>query len=216
MQLHFPTVARWLTVTTAMVFLFPIDSLATDPARGNLLIAARDLLDPNFTKSVVLLLHYDEDGAVGVIINRRTQMRPTDILPDIDALEDYRGLVYLGGPVSLGNLVVLLRTEESAGGAEPIIDDVFALTSFESLNELVTRNPAEASLRLYAGYAGWGPGQLNLELARNDWHLIPARSKDVFSDKPDELWQQLIPLPQPLQVKTQVEARLLADSYSGR
>ncbi len=210
------TLARWLTATTALVFLFPIDSLATDPTRGNLLIASRDLLDPNFSKSIVLLLHYDDDGAFGVMINRRTQMRPTEILPDVDALEDYRGLIYLGGPVSLGNLVVLLRTEESTGAAEPIIDGVVVLTSFESLNEIVTRNPAEASLRLYAGYAGWGPGQLDRELARDDWHLIPARSEDVFSDKPDELWQRLIPLPQPLQVKLQVEAPLLADSNSGR
>ncbi len=210
------TLARWLTATTALVFLFPIDSLATDPTRGNLLIASRDLLDPNFSKSIVLLLHYDDDGAFGVMINRRTQMRPTEILPDVDALEDYRGLIYLGGPVSLGNLVVLLRTEESTGAAEPIIDGVVVLTSFESLNEIVTRNPAEASLRLYAGYAGWGPGQLDRELARDDWHLIPARSEDVFSDKPDELWQRLIPLPQPLQVKLQVEAPILADSNSGR
>ncbi len=210
------TLARWLTATTALVFLFPIDSLATDPTRGNLLIASRDLLDPNFSKSIVLLLHYDDDGAFGVMINRRTQMRPTEILPDVDALEDYRGLIYLGGPVSLGNLVVLLRTEESTGAAEPIIDGVVVLTSFESLNEIVTRNPAEASLRLYAGYAGWGPGQLDRELARDDWHLIPARSEDVFSDKPDELWQRLIPPPQPLQVKSQVEAPLLADRNSGR
>ncbi len=210
------TLARWLTATTALVFLFPIDSLATDPTRGNLLIASRDLLDPNFSKSIVLLLHYDDDGAFGVMINRRTQMRPTEILPDVDALEDYRGLIYLGGPVSLGNLVVLLRTEESTGAAEPIIDGVVVLTSFESLNEIVTRNPAEASLRLYAGYAGWGPGQLDRELARDDWHLIPARSEDVFSDKPDELWQRLIPPPQPLQVKLQVEAPLLADRNSGR
>ncbi len=211
-----PTLSRWLTLIAAALVLFPPGSLAADPARGSLLIASRDLLDPNFSKSIVLLLHYDDDGAFGVMINRRTQMRPTEILPDVDALEDYRGLIYLGGPVSLGNLVVLLRTEESTGAAEPIIDGVVVLTSFESLNEIVTRNPAEASLRLYAGYAGWGPGQLDRELARDDWHLIPARSEDVFSDKPDELWQRLIPPPQPLQVKSQVEAPLLADRNSGR
>ncbi len=211
-----PTLSRWLTLIAAALVLLPPGSLAADPARGSLLIASRDLLDPNFSKSIVLLLHYDDDGAYGVMINRRTQMRPTEILPDVDALEDYRGLIYLGGPVSLGNLVVLLRTEESTGAAEPIIDGVVALTSFEGLNEIVTRNPAEASLRLYAGYAGWGPGQLDRELARDDWHLIPARSEDVFSDKPDELWQRLIPPPQPLQVKSQVEAPLLADRNSGR
>jgi len=197
-----PTLSRWLTLIAAALVLFPPGSLAADPARGSLLIASRDLLDPNFSKSIVLLLHYDDDGAFGVMINRRTQMRPTEILPDVDALEDYRGLIY--------------RTEESTGAAEPIIDGVVVLTSFESLNEIVTRNPAEASLRLYAGYAGWGPGQLDRELARDDWHLIPARSEDVFSDKPDELWQRLIPLPQPLQVKLQVEAPILADSNSGR
>lgn len=215
MEYFATTLARSLAATAAIVFLLPGVSLAADPARGDLLIAARDLLDPNFAKSVIFLLHYDEHGAFGVIVNRRTQMRPTEILPGIDALEDYRGQVYLGGPVALGNLVVLIRTEESSGDAEPIIDGVVALSSFENLNEIVARNPAEVSLRLYAGYAGWGAGQLDHELARDDWHLVPATSEDVFSDTPDELWQRLLPPPRPLQVKTEAELQLLADSFRG-
>ncbi len=181
--------------------LLPATATADNPARGSFLIATHDLVDPNFAEAVILLLHYDEDGAFGVIINRRSGLSPVELLPEINELGRYDGPLYFGGPVSVGSLVVLIRGDDAGGSAEHVIDGVHALSKLDDLQRVRRENRYEENLRIYAGYAGWGPGQLDNELARDDWHVRPAEGAFVFTDDPKLLWAELVPQRQPIQVR---------------
>lgn len=158
-----------------------------------LLVAARDLPDSNFSETVVLLLDYDERGALGLIINRPIDMAPAELLPDVRGLHDYRGTVYVGGPVLMTRMFVLFRSSRTPPDAKHIFDDVYMSASRTVLENMSGPLPDSSALRLYAGYAGWGAGQLNSEIARGDWHLIPADTDLVFSEEPDGVWEKLLP-----------------------
>lgn len=166
-------------------------STALPPAAGVLLIARPDLPDPNFFHSVVLLLHYDADGAAGVILNRPTGLGLADALPEIRELGERRDLVYFGGPVSPDVLLLLVRTSSAPKDAEEVLPGVYTIPGLAELRPLLDRGLDEESLRAFAGYAGWAPGQLDAEIERGDWQLYPATGERIFTDQPDELWQTL-------------------------
>ncbi len=159
---------------------------------GRFLVASRELLDPNFTRSVVLLLDYGPHGATGLIVNRRTEIAISSVLPDLDHAERYEGRVYFGGPVEVDGLLALLRSKRPRNDAERVIDEVWTVGDRAAVKRLL-RKHEEPSLRLYAGYAGWAPGQLDGELARGSWHVVDARADQVFSASPGKLWRLLVP-----------------------
>ena len=173
----------------------------TAPAKGRLLIAARALGDPNFSRAVILLLEYSEDGALGVIVNRPAGIPPSALLPEDDALSRYDGSVYLGGPVGLEMLVLLVRGCERLAETEPVYGDVCYSGSADVLDELASHGATPSRLRMYVGYAGWGAGQLEREIARGDWHVVEARDDRVFSEDPLALWERIVPAPQPIETR---------------
>ncbi len=162
------------------------------PARGMFLIASRGLLDPNFSESVVLLLEYDAQGALGLIVNRPTEVQLTDLLPEVEELKERTDVVYLGGPVSKNRIVLLMRTAQHPADSGRVFADTYVSSSMETLKQAVALSREEVTFHAYVGYAGWGPGQLDDELSRGDWHITPAEEAMVFDRASDEIWPELI------------------------
>jgi putative transcriptional regulator len=154
--------------------------------RGSLLIAGPTLLDPNFRRTVVLVAEHNEEGAMGVILNRPSGMTVGDAAPDLEPLVGSDTPIFAGGPVQPTAGVVLAEVAEPE---EPIFEAVVLLPGLTELGEVAD---VAQRLRVFAGYAGWGPGQLDDELERDDWIVEPAASDDVFSDAPDSLWADVL------------------------
>ncbi|MDH3758313.1 MAG: YqgE/AlgH family protein, partial [Gammaproteobacteria bacterium] len=145
-----------------VAWLLPVGAIADQvPAQGKLLIATELVQGELFEQTVVLLLHYDETGAFGLVVNRPTDVKPEELLADEDAIEGYSGTLFWGGPVHMDSLRALLLTDTPPAGAEQIIESVH-LVSYEDALEGVPKDPA--SVRFFIGYAGWAPGQLDKEM----------------------------------------------------
>jgi putative transcriptional regulator len=154
--------------------------------RGSLLIAAPQLLDPNFRRTVVLVADHGEEGAMGVILNRPSGMTVADAAPDLEPLIGPDAPIFAGGPVQATSGVVLAEVVEAD---EPLFGDVVLVPGLGELADVVD---GAGSIRVFAGYAGWGPGQLDDELGREDWIVEPARASDVFSEEPEALWGSVL------------------------
>jgi len=162
------------------------------PATGKLLVSRSGMPDPNFAETVVLLIAYDEGGALGLIINRRSEVKLSQILPDVERLKDRDDPVYLGGPVGKSRMFLLVRSEEQPNPTRPVVDDVYVSESPELLERLLEEG-SKAEFRAYAGSAGWGAGQLEGEMERGDWHLVSGSGDRVFTERPTTLWRRLLP-----------------------
>lgn len=162
------------------------------PAKGVFLVASDSLSDPNFSQTVVLLLEYDKSGAIGLVINRPTEVSLASLLPEVEGLKDRKELVFLGGPVGGGQLFLLVRSTNRPHQSEEIVDGVYASASLQTLREIIAEESAVSVFQAYAGYAGWGPGQLDAELLRGDWLVTPADSETLFDKAPDVIWPELI------------------------
>lgn len=167
------------------------------PAPGMLLVASGTLDDPNFRRSVVLLLRTDHHGAMGLIINRPMANAPLlemPELPDVPQLETLRGpaaLIHQGGPLVMRHLLALVRSTEPLQRAWTVLDDVWVTPDIGQLEGMTDFEVRDDGFRAYVGYAGWGPGQLQAELAGGSWHLVPARAEHIFTDEPETLWSRL-------------------------
>lgn len=174
-----------------VAWLLPVGAIADQvPAQGKLLIATELVQGELFEQTVVLLLHYDETGAFGLVVNRPTDVKPEELLADEDAIEGYSGTLFWGGPVQMDSLRALLLTDTPPAGAEQIIESVH-LVSYEDALEGVPKDPA--SVRFFIGYAGWAPGQLDKEMAHGSWRVLPGSSEQVFAKDPRTLWKRLTP-----------------------
>lgn len=158
---------------------------AGDLAAGKLLVASRDLRDPNFRETVVLLTRYNASGAMGLIVNRPTKVSVKRFLP---AASSSQG-VYFGGPVELGMLCVLQSTE--AKDSLKVLPGVFLVSDPEAVAQAI-QSPEAKQIRAFAGYAGWGPAQLDGEMIMGSWHVFPGDAKLVFHAEPETIWESLI------------------------
>lgn len=161
-------------------------------ARGVLLIAQESMVDPNFSNTVLLITEYEETGTVGLVLNRPLENPAVEILPQLQelGLDSYN--LYLGGPVRLNSLRLLVQTEAGLDDHYHVVDNIFQITDLRGVQGLLDRETGQFRIRLYAGYAGWYPGQLERELLRGGWHLFRSDSSLVFSDDPESLWERLI------------------------
>jgi putative transcriptional regulator len=155
---------------------------------GSLLIAGPALWDPNFRRAVVLIGHHDEEGAVGVVLNRATEVEVARAAPPLAELGEPGERLFVGGPVQPQAAVVVADFEH------PERAQVVAFGSIGFLpDELDTGEVGELHrARVFAGYAGWGPGQLERELEEGSWIVEPARPEDVFTDEPEDLWSEVV------------------------
>jgi len=166
---------------------------AQEITNGSLLIASPELADPNFSHSVVLVLRHDDNGAIGVVINRLTSLAPAKVFPELaGTLGNYAGKLYRGGPLAPSRLLYLVRGLAAATVNGPeIVDKVFLAADPESLPEILRLANGPDEFRMFAGHAEWMAGQLESEVKHGAWRVVPASADVVFSDKPTKLWEQL-------------------------
>lgn len=193
------------------------------PLTGRLLVAAPGLIDPNFARTVVLVVHHDQGGSLGLVLNRPSPMELGDPLPQWAHLGALPRVVFFGGPVGSGSAIGLALSRAlpgpsgEPGGEGPSGDGPAEGPSGEGRSgdgpaegpagwrPLVGRlgivdlsgdpervRPSVETVRVFAGYAGWGRGQLPGELAAGGWLLVDARPEDPFSDRPESLWKAVL------------------------
>lgn len=156
--------------------------------RGHLLIAGSSLLDLNFRRAVVLIGHHDDDGAVGVVLNHESEIEVATAVPPLAGLVEPGDRLFIGGPVSAQSAVVVADFEH------PERAEVVAFGSIGFLPERTDADSVGAlrRARVYAGYAGWGAGQLEAELDEGSWITEPASASDVFTQDPEGLWRGVL------------------------
>jgi putative transcriptional regulator len=156
--------------------------------RGKLLIASPALEDPNFARSVVLMTEHSEDGAMGIVLNRPGDAIASELMP---SLEDIAGQdpLFIGGPVQPQAVVLLAEFADPTAAAWIVVADVGLASSETDLSDL---GDAVRRGRFYAGYSGWGPGQLELELEIESWIVEPPLPTELFPDDPDSLWSDVL------------------------
>ncbi len=157
--------------------------------RGQLLIAGPSLHDPNFRRSVILVGEHGAEGAMGVILNRPSPVSVVDAVPPLADLVDDADLVHIGGPVQ-PQAIVVLGDFRNPGEASALVLDSIGFLPGEI--ETAADVGSLARARVFAGYAGWGPEQLESEIAEGSWVLEPALADDVFTDEPDTLWSSVL------------------------
>jgi putative transcriptional regulator len=165
-----------------------VDALAP----GKLLVAARRLPDPNFANTVVLLADVTKDGAVGLVLNRRSRVTLARVFPQLAPGAAATHLAFLGGPVETTRTMVLVRAAQAPAGARRVVGDVHLATAREAVEAAVTAGPPAGGVRVYLGYAGWGAGQLEAETQQGVWHVLEAEADIVFDADPASLWQRQI------------------------
>jgi putative transcriptional regulator len=161
-----------------------------EPLRGHLLLGSPSLVDPNFRRAVVLVgEHGEEEGALGVILNRPTGVTVADAAPALAPLVPDGEPVYAGGPVQPESVLVLAQVDDPAAVDGFVVGDVGFLRGDADMDELagMTRRA-----RVFAGYAGWSPAQLEAEVESDDWMVVPAREDDVFAGASLDLWANAV------------------------
>lgn len=156
--------------------------------QGQLLVASPSLLDPNFRRTVVLVTEHNAEGAAGLVLNRPSEAVVVEAVPQLEPLADDGEHVWVGGPVEQNAVLVLGEFLDPDDAAVPL----FGSLGFPALDEPDDVVPLTTRRRIFAGYAGWGSGQLEDELAREDWILEPASNDDAFTEAPDELWADVL------------------------
>jgi len=157
---------------------------------GKLLIAKPELSDPNFANTVVLIVHYDEEnGAVGLTLNRKTNVPLSKVFPGAKGAKD--DPVFEGGPVETGTAQALLRSHEKVENATHIFGDVYASGDKDVIEKLLSAGTNPSAFRLYVGYGGWAAGQLEREIEIGGWSVLRGKPDIVFDGEPESLWQRL-------------------------
>ena len=181
-------IVTWLMF--AVWLLPPAAGADQRPAKGKLLVATELVRGDFFAETIVLLFHYDDTGAMGIVVNRPTEIETQELLTDLDDISGYSGTIFWGGPVKMNSLRALLRTDKPPEGAEAIVDSVYQVP----IDDRLKHAPMDpASLRFFIGYAGWAAGQLDREMALGSWHVVPASDETVFAKDPRALWKRLTP-----------------------
>ncbi|HEY5835902.1 YqgE/AlgH family protein [Streptomyces sp.] len=168
---------------------------------GRLLVATPRLADPNFDRAVVLLLDHDEEGSLGVVLNRPTPVGVGDVLEPWAALAVAPQVVFQGGPVSLDSALGLAVVPGQTRQYDDDGDDgdllgwrrvhgAIGLIDLEAPPELLAAELG--SLRIFAGYSGWGPGQLEKELVDGAWYVVESEPGDVSSPAPEKMWRSVL------------------------
>ena len=163
---------------------------------GDLLVATPALLDPNFERTVVLMLDLDDSGALGVVLNRPSTVPVREVLPDWTDVAGEPDVLFQGGPVSTDSALAVgaAAVLGSDPDVEPVgfrrlYDDV-GIVDLDTPTEIVA--PALSGMRIFAGYAGWGEEQLVAEILEGSWFVVPSVPDDLFGQDPEGLWRRVL------------------------
>ncbi|MEZ6126781.1 MAG: YqgE/AlgH family protein [Planctomycetaceae bacterium] len=162
--------------------------------QGHFLVSAGHLRDPNFYRSVVLMLEHNDESAMGLIINRPSSLAVDAALSELGATSAGSDPIFTGGPVETTALFILHSCRDLAGKDEEVVPGLYVTGSNESFESLVANREGvscehDCGFRIYCGYSGWGPGQLEGEIERGDWLILPAEAAIAFADDPYNIWE---------------------------
>jgi putative AlgH/UPF0301 family transcriptional regulator len=189
--------SRWLNAFRGKGELLPASFLPIqfknpkDLGVGKLLVASRGLGDPRFAGRVILLVHYDEDGVLGLILNQRTDVPISQVL-DLKAAKDRSDPVYAGGPVEPSAVSALFQSSAKIEKAENVFAGVYLISDKDLFEKTLSGRPDPNVFHVYLGYAGWTQDQLRTEVQMGAWFVFPADTAAVFNSYPDSLWLQMI------------------------
>jgi putative transcriptional regulator len=157
--------------------------------RGKLLIASPVLVDPNFARTVVFITEHNSEGAMGIVLNRPSESEVGEVVPQLSEVAPPEDPVYVGGPVQPAALVVLAEFSDPSVAAWIVVADVGFVSAEADTAEL-----AESTRRgrVYAGYSGWGEGQLEAELEADSWIVEPPMPAELFPEDPESLWSDVL------------------------
>ena len=156
---------------------------------GQLLLASPTLRDPNFVRTVVLIGVHSEEGAMGVVLNRPSEVTVSEAVPQLEEAVAEEEPVYVGGPVQPSSIVFLAEFLDPSPAGLLVLGRIGFPAPDAGIEELTE---ATARRRVFAGYAGWGEGQLDAEVEQGDWIAHTALPEDVFTDLPEELWSTVL------------------------
>lgn len=165
---------------------------AHDLGRASVLVASRDLADPNFAKTVILLVHFDDDSVLGLIVNRHTDVPIARLFENLKAAKGRGDNIYLGGPVEISTVFALLESPDKPKGAAQVFGETYLISTKEVLEKTVAAKPAPDVFHVYCGYAGWTNEQLKHEVDLGMWYIFHADTGMVFDADPDSLWLRMI------------------------
>ena len=196
--------SHWLAALLSVAALFTAIAQAddappvVDPPAGQLLIASAEMQDPRFQRTVILLLKHDSSGAFGIVINRPFGKRPlAAFLSESDSKDSQKGTVegsipvFLGGPVQ-PQLGFVIHSGEYRRPETLVVVDELAMTANREVLHDIGRHQGPAKYLFALGYAGWGAGQLEDEIARHGWFTAPAAPDLVFDAERDEVWEKAL------------------------
>ena len=189
-----PGALRGLLLVLALAITVTPSSLgAVIPAKGMFLVADRAMQDPRFRDRVILLVQHDDGGSAGLIVNRSSRLSLSAVLSEHSQLNRYERTLSYGGPVDPETLLALVKVHQTPPEpADEILENLY-LTGVGVLDEWPGLSEEMIDFRAFTGYTGWAPGQLNLEMQRGDWRVVPADEGRIFSGRNETLWQNLIP-----------------------
>lgn len=165
---------------------------AEDLALGKILVTTRRAADPLFAKSVIVLVRYGEGGALGLMVNRRSDVPIAQALHELAGAPAHREPVFVGGPVDLGTVFALVRKARKPEGSAPVFGNISLVTEKAPLEKELRGHAGASELRIYLGYCGWGPGQLENEARLGVWYIFDASEERTFDEQPATLWPRLI------------------------
>jgi|TARA_B100002003_G_scaffold48714_1_gene43864 putative transcriptional regulator len=202
---------RFVIILLLAFLLFPkavIPSASKDISRinkplsqGVFLVATHDLGGSYFSNSVILLAEYSHKGALGIIINRSSDIPLSEVLPHFKELKKDLGTLFIGGPVARFSPILLLRTEREIKNAHRIFDNTSYSTGIRSIMDFILNKNSKYRVRVYAGYAAWYAGQLESEVARGSWIVTKADQYTIFDKDPETIWDDLSRGNSPLFIK---------------
>lgn len=176
-----------MRLTLLLLFLALTGSAAQEPARGSLLVASPASTDPDFDRSVVLLLRSDAQGSVGLIVNQPSPVPVGTLFSSART-----GVIYKGGPLRMG-INCLVR--QKGAGRSLVFGDVYLISGKPEIEALASHSRPDLPLRIYVGLCGWTAGQLQGELRRGVWSLHTPDAGIVFDPLPQSVWLKLIANP---------------------
>lgn len=162
-----------------------------EPKKGRFLVATKNLAHSSFKETVIFVTHFSSLGATGITINRPANIPINEAFPNIKELSDVNESLYLGGPVHTNGIFVLLKTKRPHAGMKEVTKDIYFTAGLSSVVHSIPKAIEGESTRAYAGYSGWGPGQLQAEIKRGDWIIVEADPEIIFENNDSGLWQKL-------------------------
>jgi putative transcriptional regulator len=162
---------------------------------GFFLVASEDIQDPRFKETVILVTPHYRAEVVGVVVNKPSEIAVSTLFPQSKLKDEHSRQLYFGGPVSGQSLLYLIRSKKQPKASLRIFDDVF-LSADSKVLEQVLRHPKPfTGLRIFSGYAGWKPGQLEAEVEKGYWLLREADTEILFNTEPGLIWRKLLDRP---------------------